>query len=161
MGHPTWKDAVISSVLLLSPAFPVSAEEFAAVVTGVLDGATLQTRRTGGEERIRLNGVDCPVLSQPFGRRAQEFTAGLALGKAVMVRIAGLDEKGQPLGEVFLADGANLGHALLKAGLAWWHRKQAPDNDSLWKLEAEARNAKRGLWEDPDPVPPWEWRKGF
>ena len=161
MRHPTWKDPVLSSVLLLSLAFSVSAEEFTAQVTGVLDGATLQIRRTGGEERIRLNGVDCPVLSQPFGRRAQEFTAGLVLGKDVTVRVARLDQEGRLVGEVFLADGANLGHALLKAGLAWWHRKQAPDNDSLWKLEAEARNAKRGLWEDPDPLPPWEWRKGF
>jgi endonuclease YncB( thermonuclease family) len=25
--------------------------------------------------------------------------------------------------------------------------------------EAEARAARRGLWADPDSVPPWEWRK--
>ena len=26
-------------------------------------------------------------------------------------------------------------------------------------MEAEARVAKKGLWADPQPVPPWEWRK--
>jgi len=26
-------------------------------------------------------------------------------------------------------------------------------------LETEAREAQKGLWVDPQPVPPWEWRK--
>src|SRR4029077_10006737 len=26
-------------------------------------------------------------------------------------------------------------------------------------LEGEAREPKKGLWADPHPVPPWEWRK--
>jgi hypothetical protein len=26
------------------------------------------------------------------------------------------------------------------------------------KAEIEARDAKKGLWSDPNPVPPWEYR---
>jgi endonuclease YncB( thermonuclease family) len=26
-------------------------------------------------------------------------------------------------------------------------------------IEAEEREARKGLWADPHPVPPWEWRK--
>jgi len=29
----------------------------------------------------------------------------------------------------------------------------------LLELEAQARQAKRGLWADPHPIEPWEWRK--
>jgi hypothetical protein len=30
---------------------------------------------------------------------------------------------------------------------------------SIQGREQEAREAKKGLWADPQPVPPWEWRK--
>jgi hypothetical protein len=43
-------------------------------------------------------------------------------------------------------------------GLAWWYRKYAPRDRQLATLEAEAWKAKRGLWADREPVPPWEWR---
>jgi hypothetical protein len=29
----------------------------------------------------------------------------------------------------------------------------------LERLEAEAREAKKGLWADPAPIPPWVYRK--
>ena len=46
----------------------------------------------------------------------------------------------------------------MRAGLAWWYRKYAPEDRQLAGLEAEARKAKRGLWADSSPVPPWQWR---
>lgn len=48
---------------------------------------------------------------------------------------------------------------LVRAGLAWWYRHYAPRDRELERLEAQARAARRGLWADKDPVPPWEWRK--
>ncbi|MGH9693874.1 MAG: thermonuclease family protein [Bryobacteraceae bacterium] len=53
----------------------------------------------------------------------------------------------------------NVNHTLVKDGWGWWYQKYAPENAELGKLEAEAREAKHGLWADPHPVPPWEWRK--
>ncbi|TLY29446.1 MAG: hypothetical protein E6K63_05140 [Nitrospirae bacterium] len=50
-------------------------------------------------------------------------------------------------------------YLLVKAGLAWWYRHYAPGDTVLAGLEKEARDAKQRLWADPDPVPPWEWRK--
>jgi len=41
----------------------------------------------------------------------------------------------------------------------WWYRKYAPGDAVLERLEAEARESKKGLWVDPKPVPPWVWRK--
>lgn len=34
-----------------------------------------------------------------------------------------------------------------------------PPRQELERLEAEAKAAKRGLWVDKDPLPPWEFRR--
>jgi hypothetical protein len=72
----------------------------------------------------------------------------------------GLDKYRRMIGDVLLPDGTILNKELVKAGLAWWYCKYSVDQ-SLAELEIEAREAKRGLWQDPKPVPPWEWRKGL
>jgi endonuclease YncB( thermonuclease family) len=64
-----------------------------------------------------------------------------------------------PVGEVLVSDGRSLNQELVRAGLAWWSRQYAPHDTTLAQLEAEARAAKRGLWADAAPLPPWEWRK--
>jgi endonuclease YncB( thermonuclease family) len=71
----------------------------------------------------------------------------------------GYDKYKRTLAEVLLPDGTHVNHTLVKDGWCWWYRKYAPDNSELMNLEKDARQAKKGLWVDPQPVPPWEWRK--
>ncbi|MBS1856124.1 MAG: thermonuclease family protein [Acidobacteria bacterium] len=61
--------------------------------------------------------------------------------------------------EIILPDGRNLNQEVVRAGLAWWYRTYAKHDAVLPALEDEARAAKRGLWADPSPMPPWEWRR--
>jgi nuclease-like protein len=60
---------------------------------------------------------------------------------------------------VLLPDGTNVNHTLVKAGWCWWYRTYASGNRDLEALEQEAREAKQGLWADPQLVPPWAYRK--
>lgn len=47
------------------------------------------------------------------------------------------------------------------AGLmAWVYDKYVTDR-SLYALQDEAKAARRGLWFDAEPIPPWVWRKGL
>lgn len=55
---------------------------------------------------------------------------------------------------------SNTTHTLVEDGWCWWYRKYAPADTVLEELEAQARDAKQGLWADHHPIPPWEWRKG-
>jgi len=75
------------------------------------------------------------------------------------IQTHGQDKYGRTLGDVFLEDGTNVNQDLVKQGWCWWYRKYEPGNVILEKLERRARASGIGLWADPHPVPPWEWRK--
>jgi micrococcal nuclease len=108
---------------------------------------------------VPFYGIDCPETGQGFGSRAKFFTSELVFGKVVTVIPHDTDRYGRTVADVVLADGRVLNYELLKAGLAWWYRQYARNIGTLAQLEAEAREAKRGLWSQPNPVPPWEWRR--
>ena len=69
------------------------------------------------------------------------------------------DRYGRSIGWVY-CDGKNLNQELLKAGLAWHFRRYSKD-EKLQVLENQARAEKVGLWKDSNPLPPWDWRRGF
>ena len=70
-----------------------------------------------------------------------------------MAESGGLDKYGRTLAAVFLPDGTNVNHRMVKDG--WWYRKYAPGDTVLEGLEQEAREVRKGLWAEPQPVPPW------
>jgi endonuclease YncB( thermonuclease family) len=143
-------------VLLAGPA-SASAETFVARVIGVTDGDTLTVLRAGHPEVIRLRGIDAPERGQPYGERAKQHAAALAFSQLVAVEAAERDRYGRLLGEVRLSDGRSLNQELVRAGSAWWFCRYSAD-PLLARLEADARLARRGLWADPRPTPPWDYR---
>ncbi len=133
------------------------AADFTGRVVGVSDGDTITVLHNGKGERIRLHGIDSPEKRQAFGNRAKQFTSNLVFAKTVTVQVMDRDRYGRTVGVVLLPDGRSLNHELVRAGFAWMYRRYTNDQ-SLSDLEEEARVARRGLWADAEPVPPWEWR---
>ncbi len=127
-------------------------------MVGVIDGDTIDVLHDAVAERIRLNGIDCPEKRPAFGRKAKEFTSEMVFGKEVRIITHKRDRYGRTIGDVIVSDTYSLNHELLRAGLAWWYRQYAPDNRSLEQLENEAREEQRGLWAEPNPIPPWTFR---
>lgn len=64
------------------------------------------------------------------------------------------DRYGRTVGHV-LVDGRDVNLQMLEEGMAW-HYTKYDKNVRLSRAEGEARAAKRGLWQDRDPVPPWD-----
>ena len=135
------------------------AGEFTGHVIGILEGDTIEVLHKKRAERIRLIGIDCPEKRQPFGEKAKHAATSLVFGKDVSIQTHGKDKHRRTLAEVLLSDGTSLNQALVAGGWCWWYPKYAINNSELKRLESQARLRKRGLWTDPYPVPPWEWRK--
>jgi endonuclease YncB( thermonuclease family) len=121
------------------------------------DGDTISVSRGSAVEDVQLAGIDCPELRQSFGARAKGLTERLASGQMVQVRAQGRDDNGRLLGVVILPDGRTLNRELVAAGLAW--KVKESKNKTVAQLEKDARRAKRGLWSEANPTPPWEYRK--
>lgn len=131
--------------------------EFSGKVVSIKDGDTIEVMNGGRAERIRLAEIDCPESSQAFGDRAKQFTGDIVFGKVVTVKVRDIDRYGRTVGEVILPDGKSLNRELVSAGLAWWYRQYSED-ESIGKLESEARAARKGLWVDANPTAPWDYR---
>jgi len=109
--------------------------EFTAKVVGISDGDTLTVLRDRSPIKIRLHGIDAPETGQDFGNRAKQGASALAFGKTVTVRPRDTDRYGRTVAEVILPDGRSLNRELVREGLALWHRRYAPADAELERLE--------------------------
>ncbi|MCX7049629.1 MAG: thermonuclease family protein [Candidatus Sumerlaeota bacterium] len=152
------------AVFAIFAADKVIKEEFSGIVLDVSKGDTLSVQASQALQKalinIRLNGIECPENSQKFGRQARFFTSNCCLSTPVKVLVYNIDSEGNKIADVILPDGKNLGQEIVKAGYAWGSNQDS-DGGNLYLIQTEAKRAERGLWKDPYPVPPWEFRKAF
>lgn len=135
-------------------------------VTRVADGDTIYVRDASGQSnRIRFLGIDAPETKMAYGKQSQQALKKIldAAGKKVQVVYTERDVHNRIIGKV-IADGKDVNLEMIKTGNAWYFKRYAKDVDpndrKLYAAaEKEARAKKLGLWADPDPVPPWDWRK--
>lgn len=127
-------------------------------IIGIVDGDTYDILMEGNKTvRIRMEGIDAPEKGMPYYKAAKKYLSTLCFGKQVTLKISGKDNRDRTLAFSYLEDGKELSHEMLKAGMAWHFKKYNSDAD-LEQLEVEARISKIGLWQDENPMTPWENR---
>jgi endonuclease YncB( thermonuclease family) len=115
----------------------------------------------GSRYRIELFGIDAPELNQPWGRTATDRLYSLLTGRFVVITGANPGEDGVVAGSLTFRD-RDVALDLIHDGLAWSTILPANDGATLHPYPAaefQARIARRGLWSDETPIPPWEWRR--
>lgn len=147
---------------------PSSTYAWQATVLRVIDGDTLEVAplASGEKIRLRLHGIDTPEgkgknwEAQPFSYEATSLVnTVLPQGSFVSVIDTEIDRYGRIVGYVVsLPNGAVLQEELLAAGLAWVDPRYCKKCVTWQGIMQEAQEAKRGLWQQQNPVQPWEWR---
>jgi endonuclease YncB( thermonuclease family) len=127
-------------------------------VVSVHDGDTLTVLIDYRQVRVRLIDIDAPELRQPFGTRSRQSLTTLCFGKMASLVVRGHDRYNRTLARVSCA-GADANAEQVRRGYAWTYVRYARPDSPLFALQSEARSAHRGLWQDPAPVAPWDWRR--
>lgn len=122
------------------------------------DGDTLTVLISQRQVRVRLIEIDAPELGQPFGARSKQSLSELCFGKMAELAVRNRDRYGRTLAQVSCG-GKDANAEQVRRGYAWTYTRYAAANSPLHALEREARTARRGLWGDPEPVAPWDWRR--
>jgi endonuclease YncB( thermonuclease family) len=134
------------------------SNEFLRVI-GIKDGDTVVLLTAAKTEiTVRLSEIDAPERKQAFGTVSRTFLSDLIFGKEVSLEKMGTDRYGRTLGFIFLRNGTNVNVEMVKNGMAWQYEKYSK-SVVLKKAQASAKSMKTGLWRDPYPVAPWEFRR--
>lgn len=131
-----------------------------AKIIRIVDGDTAELLYGELPIMLRLQHIDAPEKrgSQPYGNKARLILSELCFDQEVVIITEGdFDMGGRMIGEIINEDGLNVNKEMVRLGYAWHFKKYSSDMD-YDVLEKEARSSKIGLWQDPDPIAPWDFR---
>ncbi len=147
-----------------APTTPVAQNNLPTIIS-VGDGDTARIRRGNETITVRLGCIDAPETAQtPWGEQsANRLKQLLPTGQAVQVREIERDRYGRTIAELYLGN-QSVNLMMVKEGQAVVYQ-QYIDNcsetkDQYLQAEAEAKAQRLGFWNQPNPVMPWDFRRG-
>jgi len=149
----------IVTIIFCLLSLSVFAENLTGKIVDVADGdtATLLTSNNN-QIRIRLNCIDAPEKSQDFGQRSKRSLIDLIAGEYVRIQKHDVDRYGRTIGTIYL-NGTDINLTQVKKGLAWVYDRYCRDR-TYYRAETLARESHMGLWSQPNPIEPWNYRRG-
>lgn len=156
--------ASLSASALPSLAFFRTVE---GVVRKVIDEDTITVVTGNGTKLlIRLYGIDGPEIrhgnrpGQPYGEESKTALESMILGRKVRIDIVDTDPHKRLVGMIYLGT-LNVNEEMVKQGWAWAYGEynKGPGKSDFIEDERQAKENKRGLWQQSDPLPPWEYRR--
>jgi endonuclease YncB( thermonuclease family) len=145
-------------VLLLILVVSSSGADVSGKVVKIADGDTLTILTFDKKQiKVRLSEIDAPERKQAFGNKSRQALINLCAGSRAILKNTSKDRYKRTLATVY-CDGVDANTEMVKIGMAWVYDRYAKDK-TLYELQAYAQLEKLGLWADPSPTPPWEFRR--
>ena len=129
-------------------------------VSHIHDGDTFRLNQPDGSFiRVRLANIDAPEVQppQPYGKQAQRYLDSAIDKQTVQIKVINRDQYGRTVALLY-HNGQQINRLLVANGYAWHYLKYSTDT-TLTGLEKQAREKHLGLWHDPNPIEPWQFRK--
>lgn len=160
---------LIASVFLLGLFVCFGAPSKAASLYGkvieIVDGDRIRLVSLNRLTSVKLMAIDAPEMSQFCGDVAKQHLQDLIFDKMVVVESFGLSEDGSIVGKVFLNE-MDVAAQMVRDGAAWYDKSNSSrlsesERQRYVDSEQAARNEHRGIWQETNPVPPWDFRQGL
>lgn len=138
--------------------------EISGTVVSIADGDSFTiVDQTDQRLVIRLQGIDAPEKDQISGKDAKRALERMISKQDIVVLVDKKDQFKRFVGIAKIGE-TDVGLEMIKQGYAWhfkrYQKEQSKANRDLYaNAEITARSNQLGLWRDPDPTPPWEFRK--
>jgi endonuclease YncB( thermonuclease family) len=138
-------------------------QTFSARVIRVIDGDTIVVVDSNSRTHdVRLQGIDAPEKRQAFGRRSKEALATIVLNQSVYITPKKTDRYKRIVSTV-RRDDMDVALEQVREGMAWHferyaHEQTQKEREEYEFAQREARANRQGLWVDPHPVAPWNFK---
>lgn len=162
--NTTLKSLALS--LTISVVATAAQADFIGKVVRISDGDTITVLNTKNEQvRVRFNQIDAPEKNQAFATKSGQNLSYLR-ELIVYVQENSKDRYGRTLGTIFqmrtnqvpnLNIVNSVNYKQVKDGYAWAYREYLKDRVIL-TAESAARSQRLGLWVDPNPIYPSQYR---
>ncbi|QKJ67007.1 thermonuclease family protein [Deefgea piscis] len=149
----------------VSPGQLAKGSSIEGQVVAVADGDTITLLDANKQQyKLRLAYIDAPEKAMPFGQAAKIHLSDLVFKQNVSAQIDDVDRYGRGVARIS-KNQQDINLAQVNAGFAWHYttyaKKAQPTADFADYANAQhaAKSARLGLWQDPQAMPPWDWRK--
>jgi endonuclease YncB( thermonuclease family) len=144
-------------------SLPTYARTLQVKAVEIQDGKTIVVENTNRRFTIVLKGADAPELDQPLGDVARQHLTDLIWGKEMAIEITSMVTGKYVVAKVFFGE-MDISMQMIRDGVAWYDKSSESEMSEVERRlyaesEQAARSERRGIWQDPRPTSPWEWRQ--
>ena len=145
----------LAAVVLLAGVALAGDQVVKGKCVKVVDGDTLIVECEKYRRTVEIAGIDAPELDQAWGKQTRNFVRNMVGVEKVEIEV--IEGDGDTVRARVSVNGIDMSEMLVTSGLAWV--AEGSDDTELLNLSEKAKEMPCGLWTDPQPQAPWDFRE--